>query len=82
MLDDLVRGVKCPKCKRETVVYNGNYFCDNEDCDWVMSENARGRARALHKNIIRTYLTQRHEEALAAGRTEEAERMNLYLTNL
>lgn len=32
-------GVRCPRCQKHEVVYNGNYFCfDERDCGWVLLE--------------------------------------------
>lgn len=28
-------GVRCPRCQTHEIVYNGNYFCaDEEECGW------------------------------------------------
>jgi len=37
---ELIQGFKCPGCKRESIVYNGNYFCDylGNGCDWALSD--------------------------------------------
>lgn len=32
-------GVRCPRCQRREVVYNGNYFCagfDDYECRWAL----------------------------------------------
>lgn len=76
---DPVRDIHCPKCGFESVLYSGNYFCGNEDCDWAMSENDKGKKAATNRKITRTYLLQRYTDAFAAGRAEEAERMAHYL---
>jgi hypothetical protein len=80
--DDLVRGVTCPRCKRESVVYNGNYFCEHTGCGWAMSERARGRAKVVHDKIVKTYLLQRRAEGEARGDQRTVDRMDFYLRDL
>lgn len=32
-------GVRCPRCQKREIVYNGNYFCagfDDEECRWAL----------------------------------------------
>jgi uncharacterized Zn finger protein (UPF0148 family) len=70
---DLVLGVRCPRCGREEVVYNGNYFCD--ECDWVMPE----RRSRTNDHIVKTYLIQRRAAAIEKDDTDEVERMEFYL---
>ena len=68
---DPVRGVKCPKCKQEGVVYNGNYWCS--ECPWIM-----GEAHSLKNDrIIVAYLRQKRD----APNATEVERggMNFHL---
>lgn len=79
MTDDLFRkhgdpvvGEPCPRCHKETVVYNGNYWCIS--CTWVMPEKGIANNR-----IIKAYLSQRHHEAASAGNTEEMAQMAFYL---
>lgn len=73
MTGDHVKGVACPKCRRETVVYNGNYYCD--ECSWAMPEAETPSSRA----IIKAYLLQRLTAAQEAGNAKEIERMSFYL---
>lgn len=70
---DPVIGQKCPWCRKETVVYNGNYFCINEKCEWSMSDNEQP------KRIIVAYLWQRYYEAKDKGDEETMHRMMFYL---
>ena len=74
---DVVPGKFCPKCRNGRIVYNGNYFCERwgEGCDWAMSE----RNSAFNDEIIKTYLLQEREEALAEGNQERADHMDFYL---
>lgn len=73
MTGDHVRGVACPRCRRKTVVYDGNYYCD--ECSWVMPEAETSSSRA----IIKTYLLQRLTAAREAENEEEVQRMSFYL---
>lgn len=46
----------CPECEEYSVVYNGNYFCDDQRfCGWVLPE--RGDAAYEHR-LIKTYCKQ------------------------
>ena len=68
---DLVKGQVCPKCRRlDTIIYNGNYWCNR--CEWSMGN------RAVHR-IIRAYLIQRYIKAEAAGNERELARISFYL---
>jgi hypothetical protein len=71
---DPVKGQKCPACKREQVVYNGNYFCTN--CDWAMGEQNRPT------RIIRAYLMQRWLLAEKTSDKPEMERLGHHLLEL
>ncbi len=31
-------GCYCPRCHKRSIVYNGNYFCNDEECGWVAKE--------------------------------------------
>lgn len=70
-MSDPVRGQACPKCRRYTVVYDGNYFCSA--CPWAMSESGRP------DRIVKAYLTQRWLKAKAAGDENEMARIGTYL---
>lgn len=70
---DHVKGIQCPKCKKETVVYNGNYFCLY--CIWAMPEQETPE----NNLIIQTYLNQRFEEAEDEGDQETMDRMKFYM---
>lgn len=76
----IVQGKTCPKCRRNPVVYNGNYFCGGwgDDCDWAMGE----QNSEFNRDIVRTYLIQEREEAIAEGNAERVERMEFYLIDL
>jgi len=65
-----VVGVKCPKCKRKSILYNGNYFCGG--CSWAMSER---RSRS-NDRIIVAYLRQCRGRATTI---EEIRRMDFHL---
>jgi len=41
MKGELIQGFSCPKCGKETIVYNGNYFCDRlgEGCTWALDDS-------------------------------------------
>lgn len=67
---DPVEGQLCPKCRQESVVYNGNYFCVRETCDWAMAER-----HTVHR-IVKAYLIQRFERATTQ---EEKDRIGFYL---
>ena len=71
---DLVVGQTCPRCRRETVVYNGNYFCTL--CDWAMGEAGRPR------RIQQAYLVQCYRQAEAVGDEAEMHRFATYLREL
>ena len=75
---DWVKGVDCPRCKRPTVVYNGNYFCAMPKCGWVMSE----RRSVANDHIIRVYLSQRLTRAEEKGDARDAAAMRFYLNQL
>lgn len=75
MKGDLVRGKECPQCKRETVVYNGNYFCDDSECGWAMEEFGP------EYGIVKAYLIQRLKAAQEKGNTKEQQAMSFYLIN-
>ena len=80
---DLVVDALCPKCKRHTVVYNGNYWCTNHDgCGWVMGETPTGKVRKRDKAIIAEYLNQRFEAAEDKGNQDEMDRMRFYMESL
>jgi ribosomal protein L37E len=70
---DLVQRASCPRCGRKSVLYNGNYWC--HECGWVMPE----RQTEAHRQIIKAYLIQRHQEAEAKGDEREKARMAEYL---
>jgi hypothetical protein len=70
---DPVEGQRCPRCGRYTVVYNGNYFCANAVCPWIMGENVRPA------RIVKAYLSQRWLRAQAAGDRDEMDRLGRYL---
>ena len=72
-MNDLVAGQSCPKCGRQSVVYNGNYFC--ESCTWVMPEKGKHNGR-----IIKAYLVQRWNAAKKKGDQEEMDFIGTYLT--
>ena len=66
----------CPKCRRESVVYNGNYYCEREqECGWVMKEGH------TVKRIVVAYLRQCWEAAKEAHDVERMERMEAYLAD-
>jgi hypothetical protein len=75
---DWVKAVTCPRCKQESVVYNGNYFCGFASCGWAMSE----RRSDSSDHIIRIYLSQRLTEAEEKGDTVDAAAMRFYLNQL
>lgn len=68
---DPVQGQQCPRCRRQSVVYNGNYWCTR--CSWVMGPQGQPR------RIIAAYLVQRRDEELAAGNTEGVKVLEGYL---
>ena len=70
---DLVVGVKCPKCRQESVVYNGNYYCDS--CEWAMEENGP------EYGIVKKYLIQRLLAAQKSGNETDVEAMSFHLIN-
>lgn len=37
-------GLPCPKCRKGTIRYNGNYFCEywDDGCDWALSHGDDG----------------------------------------
>ena len=70
---DLVKGQACPRCGEFTVVYNGNYWCDRDECGWIMQEGH------TVKRIVKAYLIQRFQEAEAKGDEDEMRRMEFYL---
>jgi len=45
-------GTICPKCLTYEVVYNGNYFCsDEENCGWALSEFQKTLERQLSSRL-------------------------------
>ena len=43
--DHRATGVRCPRCQRREIVYNGNYFCagfDGGECRWALGHDAFG----------------------------------------
>jgi uncharacterized Zn finger protein (UPF0148 family) len=74
---DYVKGATCPlkKCGRATIRYNGNYWCSS--CGWVMPE----RATAKNKVIVKRYLVQLREQAVATRNEEEVQRLDMYLSD-
>lgn len=66
-----VVGEPCPKCRRKTIVYNGNYFCTH--CNWAM-----GEADRPHRITI-AYLIQERDRALESDDIERANVMRRYL---
>lgn len=77
-IGDLVIGAACPKCGQQTVVYNGNYWCEREPCEWAMDGDDPERS-AVNRAIIKRYLLQRWHIARAAGDEREMERLATYL---
>lgn len=73
---DPVQRVCCPGCNgQQSVVYNGNYFCTDEDCGWVMGEDET----PYDRYIVRQYLQQRRR---LSTDPEERNRMTFYLLRL
>lgn len=70
-MGDLVRGESCPRCRRWTVVYDGNYSCTS--CPWVMGD------AGSPKRIVKAYLVQRWLRAKAADDEDEMARIGMYL---
>ncbi|MDP9904743.1 hypothetical protein [Arthrobacter bambusae] len=66
-----VRGQSCPRCHRDSIVYNGNYWCT--ECPWAMSEQGRP------KRIVAAYLAQERDRCLAEGDDNGVRRMETYL---
>lgn len=81
---DLVRDAVCPGCKQHSIVYNGNYWCENESgCGWVMDAHDDGRKiRKRDKAIISEYLNQRYEEAEVKGDQWTMDHMKFYMDRL
>lgn len=50
-IGELIIGAKCPNCK-QSVVYNGNYFCGN-DCGWAMDQNDPEHRPPEDREILR-----------------------------
>lgn len=72
-----VFGQQCPRCHRYSVVYNGNYFCeDDEKCGWVMG------SRNQPRRIIVAFLQQEYERARQNGNGKEMESMKRYLKEM
>lgn len=70
---DPVLGKKCPGCRVEAIVYNGNYFCTY--CGWSMHEGGP------EHGIVKAYLIQRLIEAQQLGDETVIEIMSLHLIN-
>jgi uncharacterized protein CbrC (UPF0167 family) len=70
-MGDPVRGQACPCCRRRSVVYDGNYYC--ESCPWTMGDDERP------KRIIKAYLIQRWLRASAADDPDEMARIGIFL---
>lgn len=49
----VINGAKCPDCKQPSVVYNGNYYCDNPFCDWAMDQNDPENRPEADREILR-----------------------------
>lgn len=76
----IVKNRFCPKCS-QPIYYDGNYYCigmDDGTCDWAMN----GRNTEFNRDIIRTYLIQEREKALAEGNEDRVARMEFHLINL
>jgi hypothetical protein len=71
---DPIRGAKCPKCKQEAVVYNGNYWCS--ECPWIMGENRT----VTNDRIVVAYLRQRRDREGATP--EERVAMDFHLDEI
>ena len=71
-----VKDVRCPACSKETVVYNGNYFC--EHCTWAMGE----RRTPAYNLIIHTYLNQCFEAAEDKNDQKTMDLMKFYMENM
>ena len=67
-----VRGIDCPRCGEEDVLYNGNYFC--AQCGWAMPEQSPGT-----RYIVVAYVKQEYDDAVRKKDTQTAERMRFYL---
>lgn len=68
---DPVLGKKCPGCRVEAVVYNGNYFCTY--CGWSMHEGGP------EHGIVKAYLIQRLKAAQEKNDAEEIAAMSFHL---
>ena len=66
---DRVLGQACPKCRRESIVYNGNYWCIL--CSWVMDRNV--------PRITNAFLTQCFNEAKEKMDTKTMYTMVFYM---
>lgn len=36
----IIKDSRCPKCSSE-IEYDGNYWCSDEDCNWVLPDSPR-----------------------------------------
>lgn len=75
---DPVRGAACPSCGHETVVYNGNYWCEREACEWAMDGDDPDSS-PVDRAIIKRYLLQCWAAAKAKGDESTMERMATHL---
>lgn len=56
----LVTKALCPWCGEREIVYNGNYWCQEQECGWVMDTLTHATLRApADQRIIDLYLIQR-----------------------
>jgi hypothetical protein len=46
-----IPGVRCMRCNRETVTYDGNYYCVAPTCTWALPDR-EGRAPRREKEWL------------------------------